>query len=56
MKAPFHVDVQFKRPIFLPDSSVFTFQPQVDKDTYAFRVNDECTQVPQLLGKVTKRL
>ena len=33
-----HVDVQFKRPIFLPSSSVFTFQQEKENSKVHFKV------------------
>ena len=54
IKAPFHVDVQFKRPIFMPGSCLFTFHAQAHRDNYVFRIEDEETHAPQLLGRVQK--
>ena len=54
VKPPFHVNVEFKRPIFLPSTSVFTFIAQANKDSYRFKVEDKETRVPQLTGYIQR--
>ena len=55
VKAPFRIDAQFKRPVFLPSSSVFTFASHLSTDDYKFNVTEEKSGAPQLIGSITSK-
>ncbi|ELT91096.1 hypothetical protein CAPTEDRAFT_212007 [Capitella teleta] len=52
-KSKIQVEVGFKRPIFLPGVSLFSWGPLVsDTKTIQFRVKDKTVGVPQLIGSI----
>ena len=54
MKPPFHVNVEFKKPIYLPGTSMFTFIAQANKDIYRFEVRDKEKNTTQLIGYIKR--
>ena len=56
MTPPFHVSARFKRPAFLPGTSVFSLSSQSSKDDYQFEVHDKESGVPQLIGTISRNL